>query len=80
LSIESELDLALLPGAQARRADEDGDRCAVANGTFQSGQPRLAGGKLITIEESGEAGLLQIGLDLPHRWRICTTVAQEDVD
>jgi hypothetical protein len=58
LPVESELDLALLPGAQTRRADEDNNCSTAGDGLFQGGQPRLAGGELVPIEEGGEAGLL----------------------
>src|SRR5262249_49407751 len=76
---EGELDLALLPGAEAHRTDEDGHRAAAGDGLLQGGKPGLAGGEVVAVEESGETSRLQVSLDPAHRFRVGAVVAQEDV-
>ena len=80
LAIEGELDLAALPGPQAGRADEDNDRTAGGDGLLECGEPLLAGGKLIAVEEGGNTRLCQPRLNLSRRFRVGTAVAQEDIE
>ena len=79
LPVEGELDLALLPGAEPGRADEDGDRAAAGDALLQGGEPGLAGGELVAVEEGGEAGGLERRAQAQHRFRVGAAVAQEDV-
>ena len=79
LPFEGELDLALLPGAQAHRTDEDGHRAAAGDGLLQGGKPGLAGRELIAVKEGGKTSHLQVSLDPVHRVRVGAVLAQEDV-
>jgi hypothetical protein len=69
----------LLPRAEAHRTDEDGHRAAAGDGLLQGGQPGLAGGEVVAVEEGGETSRLQVSLDPVHRVCVGAVVAQEDV-
>jgi hypothetical protein len=79
LPVEGELDLTLLPRAEAHRTDEDGHRATAGDGLLQGGKPGLAGGEVVAVEEGGETSRLQVSLDAAHRCRVGAVVAQEDV-
>ena len=69
LPVEGELDLAVLPGAEASGPDEHGNSATVGQATLERGQPGLSGGELVTVEKGGEAGLANpaVSYDGPRR-------------
>ena len=79
LAVEGELDLAPLPGAEPGGADQHGDRTAAGDALLQGGEPGLAGGQLVAVEEGGEAGGLERRAQAQHRIRVGTAVAQKHV-
>jgi len=79
LTVEAELNLAVLPLAEALGSGEHDERAARRKMLFEPGLPGLSGGEVVPIEESVEARLLEPHAQRLRLGRIGPRVAQKDV-